>query len=470
MKDRIIVVMVALCGLMSVADIKAQGTVSPENEAFYKSLLPATDGTDLQFKERFRHRFSFHVNAIDWMLTMPGLGVEFDLNKKLVYDSSKKRTWKTNRTLLVFGKYNGNTKHTITPKYVYNVAGARIEFRKYWRTGKLGLNDTYHEDYRTMYLYKPDTLWREVEYEDEFGDTLVKREAYFSKEDSLRMARGEEYEGDPNRSRLANRYENARRIISTRTISNARNWRAYYIGAFAGVDRYSWCYGKKGEQGTLVALGAAFGYSIPVMASRPNGSGLDLDLGLNVGLPVVRYDGYKYVDNADYAFYARQGRTQADGWTVSPKYALRDVHVSLVYRFRSISRKVSLAIVDDYQKRIDEWNERQDKITKEKLAMKEEFERGRDEAERARKQQESAAFWDDWQRREYLLAMKELYPDRELQGQDSLDYIRLVVEKDASEYEYGKVRRSAKRPEKNGTRENLEQRKISKWRIFRKRK
>ncbi|MDE5787028.1 MAG: hypothetical protein K2H79_00565, partial [Bacteroidaceae bacterium] len=97
-------------------------------------------------------------------------------------------------------------------------------------------------------------------------------------------------------------------------------------------------------------------------------------------------------------------------------------------------------------------------------------ERRKDEAERARKQQESAAFWDDWQRREYLLAMKELYPERELQGQDSLDYIRLVVEKDASEYEYGKVQRSVKRSEKNGTRENLEQRKISKWRIFRKRK
>ena len=444
MRYRFIILVAAVCGLMSVTDIKAQVTISPEDEAFFKSLFPQKEGdnwADTYYQDKFKNRLSFHANVVDWVLTMPSAGIEFDLNNKFVFDEHKKRTWKTNRTLLLFGKYNGHTKHTVAPKFVFDVAAVRLEFRKYWRTGKVGLNNNYHEDYRTMDLHKPDTLWRKVKTTDEFGDTIVKREAYYSSKDSARINEGKEFEGDPNRGRFSNMYENARRLASTRTIENARNWRAYYLGAFAGWDKYSWCLSKKGEQGTLLSVGATFGWSVPLLATHDKDYGLDLDLGLNVGVPAAKYEGYKYVDVDNNAYYVHDGRSKNDGWTINPKYILRDIHVALVYRFRSISRKVSLAIVDDYQKRIDAWNERQRKMSEEKRLIEEEWQRRLEEQKRTDKHNTDSLSWYNWQRKEYLVAMKELYPDRPWQTrQDSIDYIRLVLGIDTVDYVRVKAR------------------------------
>lgn len=435
MRYRFILAMVVTLSLVSVQDAKAQSNVviDPLDEAFFRSMFAAQDSAGRRnlFADKLGKRFAFHLNVVDWALTMPGGGIEFDLNK----------TKKNNRSILLFGKYNGNTKHTINPKYVFNVGAIRLEFRKYWRTGRLGMNDTYHEEYRTMHLYKPDTLWRKVNRVNEFGEEVVEKEFYFSPKDSAWIAEGNSYEGDPNRGRFSNVYENIRRVTSTRTMKQSRNWRAYYLGAFAGWDKYSWCYGKKGEQGTILSVGATFGYTIPMLTRRyPKEGGLDLDFGINVGVPVVKYDSYRCASQGNNHIYAPTGHTLADGWSISPKYALRDVHVSLVYRMRSVSRKVSLALVDDYYKHIQKWEDRMKRISDEKRMIEELAQQRLDSVMKSEAFSSDAMSWNDWQRKDYLKAFVELYPDVELHGQDSLDYIRLVLGKDLEGYKREKAR------------------------------
>ena len=59
------------------------------------------------------------TNAVDWIVATPNLGVEFDLagNEK------------TRFSILMNGKYNWNTHHSIQPRIVYNVAAGSVEAR-----------------------------------------------------------------------------------------------------------------------------------------------------------------------------------------------------------------------------------------------------------------------------------------------------------------------------------------------------
>lgn len=430
MKHRFIFLLVSIYVMIgSMGDVMAQtdmSTINPLDEAFFRSMIPNKDSIDddaLFYREKIIKRFSFHFNAVDWALTLPNVGIEFDFDK----------TAKNNRSILVFGKFNGNTKHTVKPKFVFNLAQVRLEFRKYWRTGKIGMGDRYHEEYKKMNLIKPDTLWRKVTVVNEFGEEEEIKEPYFTPEDSLIM---NDYDGDPNRGRFSNMYENARRLISTRTMENSRNWRAYYIGAFAAWNKYSYCIGKKGEQGTIYSVGAAFGWSVPILAARyPKEGGLDLDLGLNVGLPIAKYEGYRYVYQENNSHYTHDGRhSLSDGWGINLKHVLQDIHISLVYRFRAISHKVSLALVDDYAKHIQAWEDRQKKVEAEKREIGELVSIRLDSIRKREAYDADSTSWADRQRRDYLVAMLEIYPDKQLQGQDSLDYIRLILGKDFDAY------------------------------------
>ena len=73
-------------------------------------------------------RWSFKTNAIDWLLTIPNAGVEFDLSS-----SPYNRT-----TLGVSGRYNWNTWHKYNPPTVFNLWEVKPEFRYYWRTRPKG--------------------------------------------------------------------------------------------------------------------------------------------------------------------------------------------------------------------------------------------------------------------------------------------------------------------------------------------
>lgn len=76
----------------------------------------------------FKDRWGIKTNAVDWLLTIPNIGVEFDLGNTI----RNKRTIGTNL------KWNWNTSQKYTPSLIFNVFDARVEWRQYFRTRKRG--------------------------------------------------------------------------------------------------------------------------------------------------------------------------------------------------------------------------------------------------------------------------------------------------------------------------------------------
>ena len=75
-------------------------------------------------------RISLRTNAVDWLMLVPNIGIEFDLGKY---------NWNRNAIALNL-RYNWNTSHTFNPGTVYNFFEARAEYRNYWRTRKVDQN------------------------------------------------------------------------------------------------------------------------------------------------------------------------------------------------------------------------------------------------------------------------------------------------------------------------------------------
>lgn len=198
----------------------------------------------------FLKRWSIMTNAVDWIVATPNLGVEFDLagNEK------------TRFSILMNGKYNWNTHHSIQPRIVYNVAAGSVEARKYWRTGGSirGAMERYTKDNRDTTISLP--LW------------------------GFRRFR--------------------RNVLSGRTFMNPRVWRAYYVGVYAGYEKYTISLGRKGKQGDSYNFGFTGGWSVPLYPFK-DGRSVDLDLGLAVGAKMTAYDKFGY--DEEYGCYTYQG-------------------------------------------------------------------------------------------------------------------------------------------------------------------
>ena len=68
-------------------------------------------------------RLSLRSNAVDWLLLVPNIGVEYDIF------STNWNRWSVGLNL----RYNWQSSHTYKPGLVYNVAEARLEVRNYYR-------------------------------------------------------------------------------------------------------------------------------------------------------------------------------------------------------------------------------------------------------------------------------------------------------------------------------------------------
>ena len=68
-------------------------------------------------------RLSVRSNAVDWLLLVPNIGIEYD-----IFPTNHNR-WSVGLNL----RYNWQSNHTYKPGLVYNVAEARLEVRNYYR-------------------------------------------------------------------------------------------------------------------------------------------------------------------------------------------------------------------------------------------------------------------------------------------------------------------------------------------------
>lgn len=241
----------------------------------------------------FFKRFSFHANAMDWLLATTNIGMELDFTG----------TPRSHYSLFVDGKYNWNTRHSTSARIVYNIGAVRVEARKYWRTG--GKWEGHR--FRPFSSIPANDERHEV---TEVGrDTTVSWPRW-----AVAMFR--------------------RNVISGRTFKHPRSYRAYYAGIYAGYEKFTYSFGRKGFQGDSYNFGLSGGWSVPLYYFR-YGHSLDLDLGLAVGAKMLEYDKFRYEEETGCYVYET---TEARHFLPYPM--LQELRLGLVFRFRTIGRKV----------------------------------------------------------------------------------------------------------------------------------
>ncbi len=257
-----------------------------------------SDTTKVYETVPFWKRFSVHTNALEWALTVPNLGLEFDLGK----------TENTRYSLLFTGKYNGQTEHTIQPRWVFNVIAAQVEVRKYWRTGG------------------GEKVMDRPEAQDKEGkDTIGCFKKAFARDTTVNVF-----------TALFRKFRHNR--LSGRTISNqtARVWRAYYVGLYVGADKYTINLGGDGKMGRSLNGGVSFGFTMPMYAFK-GGSSVDLDLGVSVGGKMTKYWNIGY-DEETACYTNKAGDFKS--WHIVPYPVVHEIRVGVAYRFNSIGNKV----------------------------------------------------------------------------------------------------------------------------------
>ena len=70
-----------------------------------------------------KERLSWRTNAVDWLLLVPNVGVEYDIGR------CNWNRWTVGLNL----RGNWQSSHTFKPGIVYNVAEVRAEVRNYYR-------------------------------------------------------------------------------------------------------------------------------------------------------------------------------------------------------------------------------------------------------------------------------------------------------------------------------------------------
>lgn len=418
-------------------DKTALDTIPEEARAVFYRYVQQKDTAMMEFvnkhrRDKFVKRFSFHTNAVDWVTLVPNLGVEFDLNG----------TPRNNYSLSIFGKFNGRSKHG---KLVYNVNAVRVEGRKYWRTGKHGKAKKYYDDFERLctdtasIYFNADTLVGHSYYVDTLGMvakakgvtgiesiratsdmTQAQKDSLDFTEDSLGIRKSKF------RKWYYNTYHKVRRnITSGRTLENARNWRAYYLGVWAGIDNWSISLTGKGKQGQGVGAGLVAGYTLPLLPQRfPREGSLDLDLGLAVGWKAVKYDAYIYENQTQH--YVYDPASSHPSWKIVPYPIVQDIHVSLVWRFRGIKNKVDNSLIDDYNKKwVEKYNDRATAAWNKNNAVRQKREEIL-EAIRNRTfaMADSTGLYDSYHRRRLDAAMR-ITPDTVFVGEDQRLYLKI---------------------------------------------
>lgn len=468
-----------------VAKVSVLDTIPEDAKALFNSYVKKPDvKTDSIFKkytqDKFIKRISFHTNAVDWAMLIPNLGLEVDI----------KDTPRNNYSVALFGKFNGRSMHG---KFVFNVNAVRVEARKYWRTGKYGTKDKYFKEYEKLYTgsnysnvdslagisYYVDTLKAKIK---EIGLTVDEHGRKFeSLQDTTGMTQAEKDSLDFADDSLGikesrfrkwfyNTYHKVRRnVISGRTLDNPRNWRAYYVGVWAGVDNWSISFTGKGNQGNGVGAGIVAGYTLPLFSQKyPREGSLDLDFGLAAGWKAVKYEGYRYEEATQH--YVYDPSSSHPSWKIVPYPIIQDIHVSLVWRFRGIKHKVDRSLIDDYEKQVSKYTEciemessKYDRVIKRREAIINAINR------RTHIMADSAEIWNGFHRRRLEAAIK-IKPDTIFAGQDQDLYLLLFkgVSKEGQEkyieQELDRKNKADKQARKEQERRDKERRKEEKRR------
>lgn len=143
-----------------------------------------------------RQRIALRTNAFEWLCLTPNIGVEYDLTK-----------FNYGRWALTFdARCNWNASHTYKPGLVYNLSGARIGVKYYYRMHKTGKGDSYPQ--------QPTNFFK--------------------------------------------------KLISNITPDPKHPTVAFYRGAYIAYNKYSIMLGSEGKQGSAITAGFTWGFTKPL--------------------------------------------------------------------------------------------------------------------------------------------------------------------------------------------------------------
>ena len=240
-----------------------------------QDMDPYLDGGDLSFKDRIAIR----TNVVDWVLTSPNIAFDYDI-VSTPYD---KRS-------VGFGlKYNWNTTHTFVPSRVYNLLDARFDYRFYWRQQPYDNRDNFYGDWEREWINSSKGF-----------DKLLARANCF------------------------------------RSVEKPKPHISLFVGPYVSVSSFSIKLSAAddalGRQGIAFGAGLTGGIALPLYGYE-NGSALDLEFGGSVGWHFASYNLYAVdIENNEYSKEGHRNR-----FVYFP--LVTDARVSLVYRFRSISKQ-----------------------------------------------------------------------------------------------------------------------------------
>lgn len=436
------VIFVSFMSLMhaSAQEETVDSVVPIEAQQFFNRLTPKKDTTNLEALKKYRQdkfikRVSIHTNVVDWATLVPNIGLEIDLK-----DSPR-----NNYSVSIFGKYNGNSTHG---SLVYNVAAIRVEGRKYWRTGKFGRGKNSQSKLYVMPEFKEDTLAGSSYRLDSLGRKAkkvgVKLSDYYvdynqEQKDSVDQLNQIDSLGlrkNSLRNWIYNTYNKvSRNVTSARAYDNPRNWRAYYLGVWAGFDDWNVSLTGNGKRGQGLGLGILGGYTLPLIPQKyPREGSLDLDLGIAIGVKGVKYDAYTYVaSNADGQRYVDDPSRSQTSWKIVPYPVIQDIHVSLVWRFRGIKHKVDNSIIDDYFSEVAGFEKgRSDLEQRENLKSADRDRLAQLIRDRLNVVSDSTGFWDNFHIRR-LNNARRINPDTIFTDKDYILYLKITEKVDTTE-------------------------------------
>lgn len=244
MKGRLLLLCILLAG--GVAPTDAQTTASQSKDSV------------AAVKEPFRNKIGIRTNVVDWLFTIPNIGIEMEVGKSKYYRNPY--------TISLVGRYNWDAWSRYKPSMVFNVADIRIEGRKYWNT--IDMSRLEAQEVRDSMSYAQ-YLWK-----------------YAFKMNRLKP----------------------------------RKERGYYAGFYLGYHNYSIKFGSTGKQGMAFSGGLTAGFTIPLYSYRDRY--IDLDLGGSIGLFYGKYDEYGYDAESDCYPIKAKGKSALLPWVTELRVAL----------------------------------------------------------------------------------------------------------------------------------------------------
>lgn len=224
----------------------------------------------------FRDRISIRTNGIDWLCLTPNIGIEYDIQKH------NWGHWAI--TLDVRGNWETNT--SFKSGTVYNISGARLGLKYYYRFRKTG------------------TLYKNYGQEDgKNNEKALFRGQYPQIQDGF-----------------------LDRLFTCRSDSPRHAEIAFYRGGYVSYNNFSIKLGHEGKQGSAMTAGLTWGFVKPLYGFA-NGNSLDFEAGISAGLTYAKYTTYT-LDRESNCYTPQE----FNNWALRLVPVISDLRLGFVYR------------------------------------------------------------------------------------------------------------------------------------------